>query len=81
MKQIIVPWLATFLFGCAVFLAGKAFQSVEKKRREERKAEIERAELAEKLMRVQEREARQGVVGIMAAVQGQGQQTGNRFVH
>lgn len=36
MKQLIIPWLATFLFGCAVFVVGKILQRQEKEARKRR---------------------------------------------
>jgi hypothetical protein len=35
-KQLIIPWLATFLFGCAVFVVGKILQRQEKEARKRR---------------------------------------------
>src|SRR5260370_33898346 len=77
--QLIIPWLATLLFGLAVFVVGKVFQAREKRQRQEAKDERERAELA-KLVHLDAQEQRPQ--GIMAAIGGQGQrQRSGRRVH
>jgi hypothetical protein len=87
MKQLIIPWLATFLFGCGVFVVGKMFQRAERIRREERKAAlaekqaaIEREDLLVKELAQVQRKEQNPDMGIMAAASGSGQQTG-RYVH
>lgn len=74
MKQLIIPWLATFLFGCGVFAIGKVIQSAEKRGRELKKTEIERRAILDKELEQVKRHEQKAGAGIMTAILGQGQQ-------
>jgi hypothetical protein len=75
---MILPWLATFLFGCAVFAIGKIFQRAErlaaKLKQAEKEAAIERESVLKiqaQLQRVQEEQLDQGIMAAMGGQQGQ----------
>jgi hypothetical protein len=73
-RQLVIPWLATFLLGCAVFVVGRILQTSEKRKREAVKAAKEREEfLARRLAQVHAQNERPE--GIMAAMRDQGQRT------
>jgi DNA polymerase/3'-5' exonuclease PolX len=80
MRQMIIPWLATLLFGFGVFVVGKILQASEKQKRAERRAAKERADnLAVAIAQAQEL-LRDEPAGIMAAAAGQGQRS-RRTIH
>ena len=74
MKQLL-PWLATFFFGCAVFIVGKVLQHYERLDRLQKKAAMDRdKEIAAALSQVRdEHEQEQERPSIMGALMGQGQ--------
>ena len=73
MKQL-VPWLATFLFGCSIFLVGKVLQHYERLRRIQEKAAMYRErEISAALRQVHGGQQEPKFAGIMEAVRGQGQ--------
>ena len=72
LAHLIVPWLATFLFGCGVFVVGKSFQRAERRRRAVEKAEaLQREMLARVLAQMERQEQKKsGPEGIAAAMRG-----------
>jgi hypothetical protein len=84
-QQLILPWLATFAFGFVVFVIGKVFQFSERKKRAERKAQIEREQILAFRSGQASAQQKEEIVGIWAAAKGsqsasQGQRT-DRTVH
>lgn len=78
MSQLIIPWLATLLFGLVVFVVGRMFQASEKRRQKERKAAAERERILADALAKAPRRQEQELAGIMAAARDQGQHTGRR---
>jgi hypothetical protein len=81
MRQLIIPWLATFLFGLVVFAIGKVLQFGEMKKRAQRKAEIEREKILADVLAQSPKQQEHELVGIMAAAAGSGQRSGRRQVN
>jgi hypothetical protein len=76
MRQLIIPWIATLLFGCVVFVVGKVLQASERRNREERKAAMERNKIIATALAQEQKQ--QEHAGIMAAAGTQGQRIGTR---
>ena len=72
MKQL-VPWLATFFFGCAVFLAGKVLQTLRAAGSVAEESRDGSRERAAALKLIQDKEPGHGQRPPIIALRGQGQ--------
>ena len=77
MKNLVLPWLLTFLFCLGVFAVGRILQREENKRRARKKAQQQRAAEEERRLEIarqfEQRKEQQADVGIFAAIRGEGQ--------
>ena len=77
MSRLIIPWLATVLFGFGVFVVGRILQVAERRERERRKSAKEREDLLAKTLAQARMQEGQNLGGVMAAAAGsQGQRSG-----